>query len=851
MHADRAAMTLHQLPAGNAIPESDNAGQPLSARRPAAHRALVYGALLLIILFATATSLRWVQTNVLLIGRDPPGHLQLSLEIADILGRGGPQALFQAITLDDFRPPLLYLLTQPFYLLGGRSADTAQLTNIALFAAILWLTFLLARRATGDWMALFAVGLLSLLPMALAMTRLYYMENSLTAALLLALYALLRSDSFRRRGWALVFGVALGIAFLSKWTALVYLALPLLYVLWSGGFWSAQRGALRTWRPQWRAVLAALGGGVLLALLWYLPNRAFIAAESLPLGDWMPALSAVIFALCFYALLVGKGQVGHFWTALLVALAIASLWYLPRIGVVTTLTDVAFGTDRGTNAPPDLLRPEPYLRYFGFWIDDHMGLLPTLVIVPAALLGWVMHWRRREPTPQVAVICWLALVGTWAPFTLLTQADPRNLAPLLPLIAILLAAGLRGYPRAVAPVLGAAWIAVLLVQWSLITFDGMSWVKTSAPALWVDGKYTPPPASGAADPRYWIGPDVLATVGSPEGDAETLGMLIDTWEIHRGKLRYLLALDRLNLVVTALTEEDESGWGATFANRWILLKDGDNRDVMPTGQAILARIAQGDALFHQLYAPVQRYPLPNGETATLYGRDGPRQPLAYPVILIETSPVADTLNQWWSEHATLVFGDRDVAVWTAVHDLAATRVLMPGPTGDFPAPLDALTDTIFVVSRYDQAARDQIAADSYFARTFASGDTILDVFGRPRQPLQTLPAASPWAEIAVDSVQSLPQVAPGEVLPVELALTARTDRPLKLSLRLLAPDGAVVAQNDVPADPAVKFGLLAPPDAPAGAYTLGAVLYDPATMAELPTLDGAALGEIASITVAE
>ena len=264
----------------------------MSIGRQALHRNLVYASLLLIVLFSTLTSLLWIQANVVIIGRDPPGHLQTSTEIANILQLGGLQAVFQALTLDDFRPPLLYLLTQPFYVMWGRSADIAQLANISLFALILGLTFLLARRVTGDWMAIFAVALLSLLPMAAAMTRLYYMENSLTAALLIALYASLRAEGFRIRSWSLTFGAALGIALLSKWTALVYLALPILYLLWIGDFWQSQRSSLRSFRLEWKTALLALGAGVLLALLWYLPNRDFVAVQGMLLGDWLPVLWA-------------------------------------------------------------------------------------------------------------------------------------------------------------------------------------------------------------------------------------------------------------------------------------------------------------------------------------------------------------------------------------------------------------------------------------------------------------------------------------------------------------------------------------------------------------------------------
>ena len=96
-----------------------------------------------------------------------------------------------------------------------------------------------------------------------------------------------------------------------------------------------------------------------------------------------------------------------------------------------------------------------------------------------------------------------------------------------------------------------------------------------------------------------------------------------------------------------------------------------------------------------------------------------------------------------------------------------------------------------------------------------------------------------------------PRIERGEVLPVELELTSQEARPLKLSMRLVAADGSVIAQNDAPAEPAVRLGLLIPPDVAAGEYALSAVLYDPATAADILTRDGDPLGRLATITVTE
>uniref|UniRef100_A0A7C1JSX5 Glycosyltransferase RgtA/B/C/D-like domain-containing protein n=1 Tax=Caldilinea aerophila TaxID=133453 RepID=A0A7C1JSX5_9CHLR len=817
--------------------------------RQAFHFYLVFGALLLLLLLTTLANLHWVNVNVVLVGRDSAGHLEKSLQTADVLEQGGLSGLFQAVTLDNYRPPALYLATQFAYAIWGKSMDSAQYPNLALFVIILCLTFLLARPITGDWGAVGAAALLSLLPMATAMTRLYYMENSLTAPLLVAFFALLHSENFQRRGWSLLFGVALGLALLAKWTAPIYLVLPVLHVLWRSSFWREQCHALHTFRIEWPAALFAVGTGALMALTWWWAGRDMIAKQEMPLSNGLPVFWGIFFSASLYTLVAARSRAGHFWMAAWIALTIASLWYLPRIDFVTRLSDVAFGTDRGTQEALDLMRGDTYTRYFNFWLSHHMGPLATLLIMPAALVGWARALRGWLQARPIVIPYWLYVIGAIGILTILAQSNPRNLTPVLPLIAILLIESLRAYPQRVARILTATWFVVLLVQWSIYTFDSLAVIYERAPQLWVHGDYTAWPATGSSDPAYWIGPDVLATIGDPEGDAESLGVLVDTWEIHRGKLRYLAALHRQNITIQALTEHD-ARWGSVLLNRWLLIKDGDNAELSEAAQTILRRIEQGDRTFAQLYTPVKRYPLPNGDTATLYMRDGPRQPQRYPVILIETSPIADAINQWWSPHATLVFGDRDIAVWTAVHDLVADQVLMPDRiSGEYPTPLADLAGAIFVVSRYNFDARHAIASDSYLARTVTSGDTTLEVFGRPTQLLQAMTVASPWAEIAVRELRTFATVQPGEVLPIEMALEAQTPQMLKLSVRLLDDADNVIAQNDIAVEPQVRFGLLIPSQIEVGTYTLAAVLYDPETMTNLPTLDMQEVGRLRNIDV--
>ena len=235
------------------------------------NRLPVYGALAVIVLLSVAGNLYWVQQNVVQLGHDASAHLTRTLKMAAAMTPLSWNSFLRGLTITDFRPPGLYLAAQPFYALFGRSIDSAQLANIAVAALILVFTFLLADTLPADpqmifggdghevgggavsprWgdssrrphaptisprtralPALLAAGLAALLPMLLAMSRLFYAETLVALCVTAGVYFLIKSGGFARRSWSLALGAALGVGMLAKWTLPVYLAAPLLLAAW-------------------------------------------------------------------------------------------------------------------------------------------------------------------------------------------------------------------------------------------------------------------------------------------------------------------------------------------------------------------------------------------------------------------------------------------------------------------------------------------------------------------------------------------------------------------------------------------------------------------------------------------
>ena len=84
---------------------------------------------------------------------------------------------------------------------------------------------------------------------------------------------------------------------------------------------------------------------------------------------------------------------------------------------------------------------------------------------------------------------------------------------------------------------------------------------------------------------------------------------------------------------------------------------------------------------------------------------------------------------------------------------------------------------------------------------------------------------------------------------VSAIVDGRTDSSLKMSLRLMGPDGVSVAQHDVTLTPDIELGLMIPPESEAGDYLLAAVVYDAVTAEPILDRDGNQVSSLATIEV--
>ncbi len=781
-------------------------------------------------------NLSWVWRNVTPLGRDAGGHLNRSLAFYDVLQPWSTANLLQALTLTPYRPPLLYILVQPFYRLFGLKMDAAQYVNVVLLLAILVVTFLLGRRMFGERTALLAIVLLGFFPMMAAMTRLFYVENLQTFFVIFILWALYRTEQFRARAWSVVWGVGVGLGMLAKWTVGPLVALPIVWQATSAGVWRATWHMVRHVRPAWPRLIRGLVLGGLVVGLTFGPHYDLVS--SLPLGLWLYVMWTLLWAAAAVALWGAKGPRDHFWGALFVAGGLASIWYLGRVDFLPRLLEAAFGSYGGNYDTFNPFRLRNYTRYPTYLITAHLGVLPALLVLPPVAWAW-WRWRSHIGGDPIGVrLLWLTVLSTYLALSLPSQDGERNLVPLLPVIALLCAAALRGMPRRAATLLASLWVSVLGLQWGLFTFDLWPSFQARTSDLWVQVEFVQPPARGLTDPKYWIAPDVLSTVAdnSPPDEQVVFGMLINSPEIHRGPYRYLIRTRYPNIHLLALTEDHGEGWRGTARSAWLLTKNGDNHDVEPAGLRALREVYENrDGIFPLLFEPVKRYPLPGGETATLWRRVvGPRL-IVPPAIPPEEARRGALLSAWLGDSPLLV-ANREEALWLAVSlDLAPERVVLP-EHGPPPTP------TLFTWLPPDTERSIPWLQDTFVPAfdTWLAGRLWM-IWARA----DMLPAHAATRLVVDDRLSLTGMAVPsralrGQAFPVRLTWSG--ERPgLKISLRLMGPEGNVVAQLDRELRTTMEVGLFVPPETPADTYTLALVVYEAAT--------GQPLGRTTSPTV--
>jgi hypothetical protein len=526
-----------------------------------------------------------------------------------------------------------------------------------------------------------------------------------------------------------------------------------------------------------------------------------------------------------------------------------------RIDFFTELSDTAFGDYDGRfdseNTQYEVLTVRNLTRYPEYVVTRQLGWLCGVLILPLAGWLWLRRGRGWRTARVESWVIWLSLLSTYL-LLLLTprETSARNLVPLLPLFALLFADALRDLPRRWQMAMGGVWVVALALHWSVYTFDALDSFWNQTKSAWAESEFLLRPNSGSTAAGYWIAPQVLDTVSASHDSTvqpqTILGMLINSPEIHRGPYNYLIRTDYPDVDLIALTERFPDMWVRTIRSEWVLSKDGDNHDLDEPGLRVVDEVySEPNGLFPLLYTQQHVYPLPNGETATLWRRTIGQAYLPDPKA--ELQPLGDALRNWMNEETPLMLSQAEQGVELGLLDLTPhhVSVMEQGiPEGE----------TLFVLLHRgeptDAEVWAQLPQDYFMAWDGWFGSEYLSIWSTPFPDDQTTvytPTLT-FGDSELATVRSVERSAAGDIIPVTPTWNVGST-PLKASYRLLDGTGTVIFQIDRDIVPESTFGLLVPSATPTGIYTVAVTVYDPATGTPIPSDNGDTLVSFMQVQV--
>jgi 4-amino-4-deoxy-L-arabinose transferase-like glycosyltransferase len=847
-----------------------------------------------LLLFHALNNWIWLTENVTLTGWDRPRHLAHSLNYARMLSPLTLRSLFEVMVSDSVRPPLFAASATIMYRLFGWSSDVATMVNVIYMAILLVATYAIGRKWGGIWLGLVSVALLACFPMFYAMSRYFYLEFALTAMVALTVWLLLSTEGFARRGMSLLFGLSLGLGLLTKRTFAVFALGPVVVVILGSGLLPALWGSLKSrLRVHWWRLLMALFCGVLLALVWYWPNRETV--RTLILGDGLFVVWWLLATLAIYFVSLPADRLSNALAAFFLAAGLASTWYVARVEFVQRMALYGYGVNDPRGRVLELDRLDTYLFYLRRLANEHLSPVLFGLFLAAVGTALMLHLRRhaslRRALRAIRLEAWVVFAWVSGAYLLLTFSiyqETRAFTPVLPAIALIFGAALLKIPwRPLRWGLLAVALIFGLVQYLAVSYEPVNklfQVQTGSSAeipslalpLWgetsviAQGGYLELPDEGPTDRGYWIQPDILRRMEQRREEQGqevfSLGLLARTRQINASAFIYLTLADYPYLRVEGLIDrfEDSLPYSRLFAHDYLVVK-GSNVGTNPAQETVIQEVLAGSSpLFDEVFELETSYSLPDGDTVYLY-RQRYYPPAGYPVEYVSRLAI-DLSARTGPDDAILFMPAALLGPFAASYSGPAEIYLAPSSEPELAESLAGRRRAFLVlgdaaVSPASDAAEAQGWAEAWLNQhAFRAAHEWADSLQLVTYGVGPVsPATAPTSEVTAslgDQIKlagyDLPAGTgePGAIIPLTLFWVPAEEiaDDYQVFVHLLSPEGGLVAQSD--SGPVGgsrptsswragelivdRHGLALPDTLPPGEYELRVGLYLPATGDRLP-----------------
>jgi len=552
-----------------------------------------YGAVLLLLV----VGLLHLGGNLYFLSREniPPSydcahHLMIAHRMYEQLWADPEGSVIRGI-LDSsaYYPPLPYLATAILYILTGESVDAARLSLILWMWVLIGSVYASGKKLYNRETGLVAALIVSFYPITFGMTRSYYPDMAVLAMTSLTFTFFLKSEACRRPGWTVAFGLAAGLAQLTKWTAVFFWAGPAVAV--GLAWWLVENHQDEERKLKEHRFINWMLWGYLAGFVLFALGFDFLLDTTTGMKGYIRKL--VLSTLLFH-LILGAGlglsllrkRFQSLWEltsnnfndlksrllclilAGIVAAVVCLPWYLHHQQyLIYSTTQVA--TDVAANRELPTIADMKSLLSYLFFFENHQVHLFFFLLFVAALV-----FSPRKFRPLQYGLLFGILIGYLA-MTCIRLKDPRYSMPFLYLAALITAAGFQ-------------WIRRRKLRWTLeggaIGLGVLQFLVISFGLGLAPGDFVYPVRIGGQDYGFvtllrstgygsyeklgqdWQQEEILKTLENSLKDRQTMlvYLLVNHPSVHYGAYRYY-----------ALKEDLPIRFEFPFALRCKRLRPGD------------------------------------------------------------------------------------------------------------------------------------------------------------------------------------------------------------------------------------------------------------------------------------
>ncbi len=364
--------------------------------------SLYFWAVLLWIVLGSA-DVWWMRHDHQPQGCDQAGHLIESMNFARTIQSFSLRGIWLEWNVEfgkqgEFTyPPLYHLITGVFMSFLRRPALAAVVSNEIFLWMLLLSVIQIGKRGFNIAVGVMSAILVGLYSNLAQFRHEAFIDFALTGMISWCAWQLVKTDGFRQRRASAAFGVSMGLALLLKQAVILFLALPILFVVLRHR---------REWgRDRWTNLLIATGAGLLTALPWFglhwravLANLALNQRVAAIEGDPMPW---TFIGAIYYPWVMSCIQIGF--PLFILAIVSALAWVFKHKIQATEEQHLTRGV-----IVTWIVGSLPFLTFLILNKDARYSLpvLPAVALLSCSIIAWM---RRRS-----AKIAWCILLTVCA-----------------------------------------------------------------------------------------------------------------------------------------------------------------------------------------------------------------------------------------------------------------------------------------------------------------------------------------------------------------------------------------------------------------------------------------------------